>query len=127
MEKDDRLGDISDQMMKEEAERTAKPETKPGILLNAQFESATKQFRKMTTSFKTDDRHREDDEGSPGEELRKKTLKRKDKVRASESGHSEESWGEIRSHLDRDTRKRATKNVQVRRMTSKRDSLDSAQ
>ena len=134
--KDDRLDDISGQMMKEEDERTTNPETKPGILLNAQFGGAAKQFRKMPTSFKTDERHRGNDaddagntdEGeSPGEELRTKTAKRKNKVRASEIGHSEESWGEIRSHIDRDTRQRSTKNDQERRRTSRRDSLDSTQ
>ena len=58
VEKDDRVGDISDQMMKEEDDRLKKPDTKHGILRNAQFGSATKQFRKMTTSFKTDDSSR---------------------------------------------------------------------
>ena len=83
MEKDERLGDISDQVRKEDDGRLKKPDTKPGILLNAQFEYAAKQFRKMTTSFKTDDRQRtteavyvEDTDGeekeSHGEELRKR-------------------------------------------------------
>ena len=136
VENDDRLGDISAQMTMDDDERTANPATKPGILHNAQLGSATKQFRMTATSFKTDDRHRKDDAGdawntddeeSPGEELRKKTAKRKDKVQASESYRSEASWEEIRSRLDRDTRRRATKNDQERRRTSKRDSLDSAQ
>ena len=132
VEKDGRLDDISDQMMKEDA-RLKKPDTKPWILLNAQFESATKQFRKMTTSFTTDDRHRRneaddaddtDGEESPGGDLGKKTVTRKDKVHASEIDHSDESWGEIRPHLDKGARQRATKNEPDRRRPSKRDSLD---
>ena len=52
---------ISDLVRKEEDGRLKKPDTKHVIWLNAQFENATKQFRKMTTSFKTDDRQRTTD------------------------------------------------------------------
>ena len=50
---------------------------------------------------------------------------RKDKVHASEIDYSDESWEEIRSHLDKETRQRTTKGEPELRRTSKRDSLDS--
>ena len=89
----------------------------------------------MTTIFKEDSMPLQEDQGEqvdadngeiPGEELRRKTAKRKDKVHASDSDQSEGSWEEIRSNLDRDARKKPTRGDHDRRRTEKRDSLDSA-
>ena len=100
--KDSRLDDISAPMVSDADVTVTKPDVKPGILLNAQLDADPKQFRKMTTSFKDDNKPPQEDHGehvdtdnedSPGDELRKKTVRRKDKVRASGSDHSAESWG----------------------------------
>lgn len=76
MEKDARPDDISAQMLLGEGKRSAKPPAKPGILLNAQFEIESKQFKKTTKSLPEEGRQRQNDEDyqvseeeeSPGED-----------------------------------------------------------
>ena len=58
VEKNNRLGDIPDQMMTDEDATVKKPEVKPGILLSDQMGAASKQFRKMTTTIKDDSKPR---------------------------------------------------------------------
>lgn len=58
--------------------------------------------------------------------MRKKKARRNDPVGESESGHSEESWGEIRSHLGQEPKRRTSREEPERRRTGKRSSLDSA-
>ena len=119
----------------EDEKMKKKPSAEPGILINAQFGAATKQFRKMTTSCKDDSRRRKDDGGGgagktdsgeiPGEDLREKTPKRTEKVRAPDTDQSGKSWGEF------DRASIGIHGIERRRTTkidggaSKRDSSDS--
>ena len=123
IEKDSRLGDISALVPKEVYPTTTeKPGDKPGILLNAQVEAATKQLRKMTASCK-DEREQQQteqegntdlgEEESPGDVVRRRTVKRKGMVQASsDSDQPGDSWEEVRSHFNRDSRKRQSRDAQ---------------
>ena len=126
VEKADQLDDITDQVVLEEGRRAAKPKVKPGILLNTQFDSELRQCKKVTTkepegerhySKKDEDYQLSGDEEGPGEKMRKMTVRRNDQVGESDSEPSDESWGEIRSHLNRDPRNRPSREEPDRRGT----------
>ena len=129
VEKADLLDAISDQVRMEGEKRADKPVTKPGILLNVQFENELKHCNNEATKEPVVDREQRgpdpDDEESPCEKMRKMTVRRKDQVDESNDGPSDGSWGEIRSHLRNTKKRRSTEEPECRR-TEKRTSLDSA-
>ena len=54
---------------------------------------------------------------SPGGKMRKMTVQRKDQVDESNEGSSDGSWGEIKSHLGREPKKRSSEDGREPRRT----------
>ena len=127
-EKEKRLGDSAELPKPEEGEKAERPATKPGTLLNIQFEG---DFNRKRTSYQSAGETREpravetENDESPGGKMRKMTARRKGQVDESNEGSSDGSWGEIKSHLSRKPKNAPEDDLEPRR-TQKRASPDSA-